>query len=98
MNDVQVTLPPENSDCTSDLSQWYHCSNNKQVPDDIISKAWDITRLISFMFHHRSAQASVEEQPIKAKKEKKKIIYDDDDCINISEEEQSDDTDDEDYK
>lgn len=57
-----MKLPPEESDCTSDLSHWYHCSNNKGIPDDILSKAWDMTKCVSFVFHHRSNSAVVEQQ------------------------------------
>jgi hypothetical protein len=28
VNNIQVKLPPEDSDCASDLSQWFHCSDN----------------------------------------------------------------------
>lgn len=57
-----MKLPPEDSDCTSDLSHWYHCSNNKGIPDDILSKSWDMTKCVSFVFHHRSNSAVVEQQ------------------------------------
>lgn len=46
--------PPEDSDCTVHLSQWYHCSNNKGLPDSILSQAWLSSKCISFVFHHRS--------------------------------------------
>jgi DNA repair and recombination protein RAD54 and RAD54-like protein len=50
-------LPPEGSDCTCDLSQWYHCSNNKGIPDDVLNQSWAVTKAISFVFHHRSNNA-----------------------------------------
>ncbi|XP_055594496.1 DNA repair and recombination protein RAD54-like [Uranotaenia lowii] len=62
VNNIQIKLPPDDSDCTSDLTHWYHCSNNKGIPDDILSKSWDITKCISFAFHHRSNSAVVEQQ------------------------------------
>uniref|UniRef100_A0A1Q3F704 DNA repair and recombination protein RAD54-like n=1 Tax=Culex tarsalis TaxID=7177 RepID=A0A1Q3F704_CULTA len=62
VNNVQVKLPPEDSDCTSDLAHWYHCANNKGIPDDILAKSWDITKCVSFVFHHRSNSAVVEQQ------------------------------------
>lgn len=49
--------PSEDSDCTSDLSQWFHCANNKGIPDTILSQSWDITKTVSFVFHHRSNNA-----------------------------------------
>lgn len=62
VNNIQIKLPPEESDCTSDLSHWYHCSNNKGIPDDILSKSWEMTKCVSFVFHHRSNSAVVEQQ------------------------------------
>ncbi|EDW57784.1 DNA repair and recombination protein RAD54-like [Drosophila virilis] len=52
--DVQRQPPPENSDCTSHLSQWFHCSNNRGLPDSILSQAWMASKCVSFVFHHRS--------------------------------------------
>lgn len=52
--DVQRQPPPENSDCTSHLSQWFHCSNNRGLPDSILSQAWTASKCVSFVFHHRS--------------------------------------------
>lgn len=97
MNNVQTVLPPEKSDCTSDYSQWYHCSANQGIPDEIISTAWDIGQNISFVFHHRSAQQEVVAVPevTKTKKEKRKII--DEDGEDFSAPESIDDSD-EDYK
>uniref|UniRef100_A0A182Q2T2 DNA repair and recombination protein RAD54-like n=1 Tax=Anopheles farauti TaxID=69004 RepID=A0A182Q2T2_9DIPT len=60
-NGVQTKLPPDDSDCMSDLAHWYHCANNKGIPDDILSKSWDITGCVSFVFHHRSNSAVVEQ-------------------------------------
>lgn len=96
---VQTTLPPENSDCTSDYSQWYHASSNKGIPDDILSKAWDISNNVSFVFHHRSAKQEAPVEPEKKIKKNKKMISDDDG--DYSEPEtivEIDDSDDEDYK
>lgn len=88
-------MPPENSDCTCDLSQWYHTSTNKGIPDDILAHGWEKSKNVSFVFHHRSAQKVVEPEPeVKKKQKEKKIIYDEDDVIDI---ESDDDDDDEDY-
>lgn len=80
VKNVQVKLPPENSDCTSDLSQWYHCSNNQGIPDTILSQAWDVTKCISFVFHHRSSAAEVkpEDAVVKVGQKKKRVCEDDD--------------------
>lgn len=71
-----MKLPPETSDCTSDLSQWYHCSNNRGLPDTVISKAWEISEKVSFIFHHRSnsgvAEAQIEEEA-KLKRRQKEL-------------------------
>ncbi|XP_053672197.1 DNA repair and recombination protein RAD54-like [Anopheles nili] len=68
-NGVQTKLPPDDSDCMSDLVHWYHCANNKGIPDDILSKSWDITRCVSFVFHHRSNSAVVEQQLAEQKRQ-----------------------------
>ena len=54
ISNLQTQPPPEDSDCTSHLSQWYHCSNNKGLPDSTLSQAWQTSKCISFVFHHRS--------------------------------------------
>ncbi|XP_037960065.1 DNA repair and recombination protein RAD54-like [Teleopsis dalmanni] len=54
LNNIQITPPPDDSDCTSHLSQWFHCSNNKGLPDSTLSQAWLISKCVSFVFHHRS--------------------------------------------
>lgn len=76
--------PPEDSDCTNDLSQWFHCANNRGIPDDVLSKAWNTTKNISFVFHHRSAKV-VAAEPEKKKKEKEKKIHreDEDDYVDL---------------
>ncbi|XP_017842273.1 DNA repair and recombination protein RAD54-like [Drosophila busckii] len=53
-DNVQRHSPPENTDCTSHLSQWFHCSNNRGLPDSILSQAWTASKCVSFVFHHRS--------------------------------------------
>lgn len=71
-----MKLPADTSDCTSDLSQWYHCSNNRGLPDTVISKAWDISEKVSFIFHHRSNSVAAEakiEAEAKAKKRQQEL-------------------------
>lgn len=99
VNNIQTKLPPPDSDCTSDLSMWYHCSNNKGVPDTIVSQAWDVSKCISFMFHHRSSQAEVrpEEAVEKVGQKKKKKIYEDYDCDDEEDSNADDDSNDEDF-
>lgn len=75
-----MKLPPEDSDCTSNLAQWYHCSDNKGIPDNILSQAWDVSKCVSFVFHHRSSKSEVklEDATEKIGQKKKKVFKDDD--------------------
>lgn len=52
VNGHQVRPPPEDSDCTSDLSRWNHCANKRGLRDAVIQSAWDAA--VSFVFHHHS--------------------------------------------
>ncbi|XP_072130723.1 DNA repair and recombination protein RAD54-like [Mobula birostris] len=52
VNGHQVRPPPENSDCTSDVSQWNHCENKRGLRDMVLHSAWDAA--VSFVFHHHS--------------------------------------------
>eukprot|EP00099_Drosophila_melanogaster_P013779 NP_476661.1 okra [Drosophila melanogaster] len=54
VQNIQMKPPPEDTDCTSHLSQWYHCSNNRGLPDNILAQAWMDCKCVSFVFHHRS--------------------------------------------
>lgn len=91
---MQIKLPPEDSDCTSDLAQWFHCTNNKALPDTILSQAWEVTKCISFVFHHRSSGGQVEPvKETKTTKGKRKIIDEDDEEDYV----ESDNSDDKDY-
>lgn len=96
VNNIQVKLPPENSDCTCDFSQWYHSSLNKGIPDDILANAWDITKNVSFVFHQRSAKQEIIPEPKASKKAKndKKLSDDDGDYS----EAESENANDEDYE
>lgn len=33
LNKIQIKNPPEEADCTSDLSLWYHCWDKKGLAD-----------------------------------------------------------------
>ncbi|KAH8251329.1 hypothetical protein KR032_008052, partial [Drosophila birchii] len=54
VQNIQTKPPPDDTDCTSHLSQWYHCSNNRGLPDSILAQAWTDSKCVSFVFHHRS--------------------------------------------
>lgn len=94
-----MKLPPTDSDCTSDLSQWYHCASNKGVPDSVISQAWETSQKISFMFHHRSSQAEIkpEEAVEKVGQKKKKPIFAEDSDEDYDDQHQNDHSSDEDF-
>lgn len=97
VNNIQVTLPPEMSDCTSDLSNWYHCADKKSLADLMLKQCWDLAKSISFVFHHRSAKVVAEkkedgESEDKENKCKFKEIEDDEEYS------EKDDSEDEDYK
>lgn len=109
MNNIQTQPPPDESDCTSHLSQWYHCSNNKGLPDSTLSQAWQTSKCISFVFHHRSQgeiknKDSAQELPksdpsskadnIKVKARSKNFSTDDEDTEN----EEYDDSKDSDFE
>ncbi|XP_076650368.1 DNA repair and recombination protein RAD54-like okr isoform X1 [Halictus rubicundus] len=52
INGIEVKGPPENSDCNSDLSDWRHAHNPRNIPDLPLRQCWSSG--ISFVFHHRS--------------------------------------------
>lgn len=53
------------------MSQWFHCSNNKGLPDIVLSQAWDVTKAVSFVFHHRSSAAVATQEPTEEELEEK---------------------------
>ncbi|XP_075037659.1 DNA repair and recombination protein RAD54-like [Mixophyes fleayi] len=52
VNGRQVRPPPDDTDCTSDLSQWNHCADKRGLQDPVLVAAWDAA--VTFTFHHRS--------------------------------------------
>ncbi|KAL7641097.1 UNVERIFIED_CONTAM: hypothetical protein RMT77_008234 [Armadillidium vulgare] len=52
VNGVESRPPPDDSDCSSDLSNWKHCNDIKGVTDPILKKVWGAG--ISFVFCQRS--------------------------------------------
>ena len=52
VNNIQVKPPPEDSDCTCDLSQWNHCADKKNLVDPILKAVWCDS--ISFVYYHHS--------------------------------------------
>lgn len=86
VNKIQVKPPPDDSDCTSDLSNWYHAWNKRSLADVVLQQIWDVARHISFVFHHKSAQVAVD-----PKKEVEEKIEEEVEAEEESEEEISDD-------
>ncbi|KAF7995794.1 hypothetical protein HCN44_006901 [Aphidius gifuensis] len=75
---IEIKNPPENSDCNSDLSDWRHSHNPRNLPDIPLRQCWSCG--ISFVFHHRSAEV-VKDKP-------KEIIQEitQDECKNYEDE------------
>ena len=49
---VEVKPPPEDSDCNSDMSLWFHASSKKGLQDLALKQVWDTG--VTFVFHHKS--------------------------------------------
>lgn len=95
----QIEQPPPGSDCTSDLSNWYHGWDKRGLADLVLKQIWDIAKVISFVFHHSSSQSELKK--IKSSQEVEEAIIDEgcvDDIEKGEENVESDDKDDEDYK
>lgn len=61
------------------MAQWFHCSDNKGIPDTILNTAWDVSNCVSFVFHHRSSKSEVKlEDATEKVGQKKKKVYKDD--------------------
>lgn len=60
VQNIQTKPPPDDTDCTSHLSQWFHCSNNRGLPDSILAQAWTDSKCVSFVFHHRSQAQEIQ--------------------------------------
>eukprot|EP00731_Ephydatia_muelleri_P018095 Em0011g135a len=54
----QMKPPPEGSDCTSDLSQWNHCTDKRGLEDLLMKRVWD-GPTISFVFYHKSHESQI---------------------------------------
>ncbi|XP_041791523.1 DNA repair and recombination protein RAD54-like isoform X1 [Chelmon rostratus] len=52
VNGREVRPPADDSDCTSDLSQWNHCFDKRGLRDQVLKASWDAA--VSFVFHQRS--------------------------------------------
>ena len=52
MAGVEVRGPPPDSDCNSDMSQWFHSNTKKGLQDLALKQVWDTG--VTFVFHHKS--------------------------------------------
>lgn len=52
VNGREVRPPADDSDCTSDLSQWNHSFDKKGLRDQVLKASWDAA--VSFVYHQRS--------------------------------------------
>ncbi|XP_076321945.1 DNA repair and recombination protein RAD54-like okr [Tachypleus tridentatus] len=52
VNNIQVKPPPDDADCTSDLSLWHHCPDKKGLVDIVLKQCWEAG--ITFTFHQKS--------------------------------------------
>lgn len=57
VNNIQVRGPPEDADCTNNLSNWHHCASQKGLVDNVLKRAWDGG--ISFVFHQKSHESQI---------------------------------------
>lgn len=57
VNGIQVKAPPEDADCTGNLTVWNHCENGKGLRDKLLSQAWNAG--ISFIFHQKSHEPKI---------------------------------------
>ncbi|KAK9876241.1 hypothetical protein WA026_012540 [Henosepilachna vigintioctopunctata] len=60
LNRIEIKPPPEEADCTSDLSNWFHSWEKRGLADMVLKQIWDMSRYISFVFHQRSATVAVQ--------------------------------------
>jgi len=49
---VEVRPPAPDSDCNSDMSQWFHATSKKGLQDVALKQVWDTG--VTFVFHHKS--------------------------------------------
>ncbi|XP_075997695.1 DNA repair and recombination protein RAD54-like [Genypterus blacodes] len=52
VNGREVRSPLNDSDCTSDLSQWHHCFDKRSLKDQVLKASWDAA--VTFVFHQCS--------------------------------------------
>lgn len=49
---IQVSPPPKGATCNSDLTQWHHTKDKKNVSDHVLKSCWNTG--ITFVFHQKS--------------------------------------------
>ncbi|KAM9482887.1 DNA repair and recombination protein RAD54-like [Clarias gariepinus] len=48
----QIRPPPDDSDCTSNLTYWHHCADKRGLKDAVLQASWD--KAVTFVFHQNS--------------------------------------------
>ncbi|XP_074597917.1 DNA repair and recombination protein RAD54-like okr [Brevipalpus obovatus] len=54
VNGIQIKPPPPEADCNSDLKDWHHCQDKKNIPDSKLKSAWDSG--VTFAFFQKSRE------------------------------------------
>lgn len=52
-NNRQIREPSKESDCASDLSDWWHCYRPSEIPDEALAKSWKLENNVSFAFYQK---------------------------------------------
>uniref|UniRef100_A0A915HI60 DNA repair and recombination protein RAD54-like n=1 Tax=Romanomermis culicivorax TaxID=13658 RepID=A0A915HI60_ROMCU len=60
INGIESKCPPETADTNSDLALWHHSQDKKRLPDNALKSVWD-AGVISFVFHQKSHETTVNE-------------------------------------
>ncbi|CAG0887496.1 unnamed protein product [Darwinula stevensoni] len=67
VNNVQAKPPPDDADCSSDLSLWHHCADKKPLVDRCLKAVWS-TGFVSFVFHQRSHERALTPEEVERMK------------------------------
>ncbi|CAI4225239.1 unnamed protein product [Auanema sp. JU1783] len=77
INGVESIDPPEDTDCSADLSLWHHSQKDpRKLPDPVLRSVFDCGAL-SFVFHQKSHKVEVQKAMEKEKKLKERAAKED---------------------
>eukprot|EP00794_Sanderia_malayensis_P007792 gene7792-8638_t len=57
VNNIEARPPPDEADCTNNLTLWSHCASAKGLVDTVLKRAWDAG--VSFVFHQKSHKSQL---------------------------------------